>query len=234
MKTIAFLTALVILMAAGAAAADWQWPAQMNLGGFQISSISGTVSANGSGNATGTLAIPGMGNSSINLSRSAQGSITGSLSLDARVSGGSLRGNFTLTSSGLRGRGTLQCGSHSIDSPNVEINSRGEATGSGRLALGRLAANVDFSASSSSCNFIGEAPANAQVDTPMASYKLDGRVDVRGSGGSVTATLTGQVQRTGKVSNQVTTTNVPSTRLDLASGQLTISVGGVSVTFSVL
>jgi hypothetical protein len=234
MRTIAILAALVALTATSLLAADWEWPAQMTLGNFQISGIGGTVNPNGSGSATGTLQVPGMGNANISLTRSAQGNITGTTSLDARVSGGSLTGNFILSNSGLSGRGSLECYSQTIDSSDISISSRGEARGSGKISLGRLNTQVDFTASSSSCNITGETPVKAQVDTPMASYKLDGRIAVRANGGSLSAMLSGEVERTGKVSNQVTTSSVPSTRVDVSSGQCTVSVGGVSVTFSVL
>jgi hypothetical protein len=234
MRTITIVTALVILTAAGALAADWQWPAQMSLGSFQISGINGTVNADESGTATGTLQIPDMGNSNVDLSRSSQGNITGTLSVDARVSGGTLQGSFTLSNSGLSGRGTLECLSRSIGSSDISISSRGEAKGSGRISIGRLVVQVDFSASDSSCSISGEAPVKAQVETPMATYKLNGRLAVRTSGGSLTGMLSGQVERTGNVSNQVTTSNIPNTRVDLSNGQCTVNVGGVSVTFSVL
>jgi hypothetical protein len=234
MRTIAILIALVVLTSANAFAADWQWPAQMSVGGFQISNVQGTVNANGSGSATGTLQIPGMGNPGISLSRSAQGNITGTVSIDAGVSGGSLRGSFALSNSGLAGRGTLECYSKSIGSSDIGISSRGEAKGSGQMSFGRLSVRVDFTASSSSCSISGEAPIRAQVDTPMASYDLDGRIAVRSSGGSLLGSLSGQVKRTGKVSNQITTTNIPNTRVDQSNGQCTVNVGGVSVTFSVL
>lgn len=234
MKTIAILTALVILTAVGAFAADWEWPAQMSLGGFQVTGISGTVNPNGSGNAAGTLQIPGLGNSNINLSRSPNGNITGSVSIDTRTFAGSLRGSFVLSNGGLGGRGTVECYSKSIDSSEIGITNRGEARGSGRMGLGRASAQVDFNVSSSSCNISGDLPVKAQVDTPMATYKLDGRLAIRAAGGSLSGMLSGQIERTGKVSNQVTTTNIPNTRVDLSNGQCTLSVGGVNVTFSVL
>lgn len=234
MRTTAIVIILVILAAAGASAADWQWPAQMSLGGFQITGINGTANAQGSGTATGLLQIPGMGNPSVSLSRSSQGSITGTVPVDARVSGGALRGSFALSNNGLNGRGTLEFLSRSIDSSSISISNRGEARGSGSITLGRSSVPVDFSASGSACSLSGDAPVKAQVDTPMASYKLNGRLAVRTSGGSLSGTLSGQVERTGNVSNQVTTSSIPNTRVDLSSGQCTVNVGGVSVTFSVL
>lgn len=234
MKTITIVIALVILAAASALAADWQWPAQMSLGNFQISAISGKINADGSGTATGAVQIPGMGSSSISLIRSAQGSIAGSLSLDAKVSGGTLKGTFALSDRGLSGRGTLECASRSIDSSDIVISERGEAKGSGQMDIGHLSAQVDFTASESSCSISGEAPVKAQVDTPMATYKLNGRLVLRTNVGSLTGTLSGQVERTGKVSNQVTTSSIPSSRVDLSNGQCTVNVGGVSVIFSIL
>jgi len=233
MKTIAIVAALVILTAAGAIAADWQWPAQMTLGNFQITAISGSVDANGSGRATGTLQIPRMGNFAVVLSRSPQGDITGAAAINAAVSGGTLQGNFTLSNTGLAGRGALQCNTGPLESSDISISNKGVATGSGSVRLGRLNAPVQFSASASSCGISGEVPVSAQLDTPMASYKLSGVLALRTNLNALSGTLSGKVERTGKVSNQVTTTDLPRTHVDLSNGQCTVNVGGVSVTFSI-
>lgn len=227
MKTTAVIAALVMIMAAGAYAADWQWPAQMSLGGFQITEIRGSVGANGSGTASGTVQVPNLGNGKANLTRSARGDITGSATLDTR----NLRGSFSFTSSGLRGRGTAMCFSRQIDSPDISIDSRGEARGNGRIDVGRSVVQVEFALSASGCRVNGEMPLTLKVDTAVATYKFDGRLRIR-SGAGLTAVVSGKVERTGKLSDQVTSYSIPETTVDLSRGQCTVNVGGVSVTFS--
>lgn len=227
MRAIALILELMI-MAAGSWAADWQWPAQMTVGGYQITNIRGSANPNGSGSATGTLQISNLGNTNVSLTRTARGDVTGSASIDTR----GVRGNFTLSNSGLRGRGSVECSAKTIDSPAIGISARGEASGSGRMSLGRLNASVDFSVSGSSCSVGGVAPVKAQIDTAVATYKFDGRLNIQGSSGRISATVTGRIERTGKLTNQVTTTNIPSTSVDISNGQCTVNVGGVSVTFT--
>lgn len=226
MRTIALIIGLMTLTAAGCWAADW--PAQMTLGGFQISNIRGTANADGSGTATGTLQIPGLGNANVSLTRSVRGDVNGTASVDSRA----VRGSFALSSGGLRGRGSVECPPKTIDSSAISISPRGEATGSGRLSLGRLSASVDFSVSGNSCSLNGAAPVRAQADTAVASYKFDGRLAIQGGGGRISATVSGRVERTGKLAKQVTTFNIPNTSVDVSNGQCAINVGGVSVTFT--
>lgn len=223
---IAALLALVAMAAAGVRAEDW--PSQTTVGGFQIVSIRGTVNANGSGRATGTLQIPSLGNTSISLTRSASGDITGSTSIDAK----GVRGSFTLSNSGLRGNGSVDCSPRPIEGASMSISSRGDASGSGRMSLGRLSASVDFTVSGSSCTVSGSAPVKMQIDTQIATYKFDGRLALSGSSGRVSGTVSGKVERTGKLTNQVSTFNIPSTSVDISNGQCVMNVGGVSVTFT--
>jgi hypothetical protein len=217
-----------MLTVAGCWAADWQWPAQMTVGGFQIGNIRGSANADGSGSATGTLQIPGLGNANVSLTRSTRGDISGAASLDTR----SVRGSFTLSSGGLRGHGSVDCPPKTIDSSAIGISPRGEASGSGRISLGRLSAMVDFSVSGFSCTVNGAAPVRAQADTAVATYKFDGRLGIQGGGGRMATSVSGRVERTGKLANQVTTFNIPNTSVDISNGQCAVNVGGVSVTFT--
>lgn len=228
MKSAILIVFMAILIASGASGADFQWPSQMNIGGFQITDIRGTVSPNGSGSATGTLQVQNLGNVGVRLARSVRGDISGATSIDMR----GVRGSFTLSNSGLRGQGTVDCAPKSIVNASISINPRGEASGSGRLELGRLSPSVDFSVSNSSCSFRGSTPVRAQVDTAIASYKFDGTLGVQGGGGRVSGTVSGRVERTSKVANQVTSFAIPNTSVDVSKGQCTVNVGGVSVTFS--
>ncbi len=228
MKSIGLIASLILLMATGASAADFEWPAQMNVGGFQITDIRGTVSQDGSGTATGTIQLSSLGNASVRLTRSSSGDVKGTSSIDTR----GVRGSFTLSDSGLRGQGTVDCSSKSISNASINISPRGEASGRGKLDLGRLSASVDFNVSSSGCSFKGATSAGARVDTAIASYKLDGNLSVQSGGAGITGTMSGRVERTSKVANQVTSFNISNTSVDISSGQCTVNVGGVSVTFS--
>ena len=227
MRTIAFIAILIALTISTAAWAE-DWPSQVSLGGFQITDVRGSANADGSGTATGTLQIPKSGNANISLTRSSRGDITGSASIDAR----GIRGSFTLSSSGLRGNGSVDCSPKPIEGASINISARGDASGSGKMSIGRLSAPVDFDTSGSSCNISGTAPVKAQIDTQVASYKFDGRLGLSGSSAKVSAKVSGKVERTGKLTKEVTTVNIPSANVNLSNGQCTVNVGGVSVTFS--
>lgn len=228
MKTVALIAGLIALAVAGACAADWQWPSQMDIAGFHITSIRGTVGADGSGNASGTLQIPSVGSSAVSLTRSSRGDITGRASVNARP----IQGSFDLNARGLTGHGSVDCSPKPVDSASISINSRGQASGSGRMSLGRLSLPVDFTTSGSSCTVSGAAPVSAKVDTAVATYRFDGRLNVHGDNGRASGTVSGKVERTGKLANQVTAFNIPTTSVDLSNGRCTVDVGGVSLTFA--
>ena len=229
MKTIVVLVALIMLLSAVANASDWQWPDQMTIGGFRITDIRGSVGSDGVGSATGAVSIPSMGTTRVNLTRSARGEIAGSFSLDTRR----VRGSFKLSERGIQGSGTVECPPKSIDSSSVEITPRGDTKGSGRVSLGRLSAAVDFNVSASSCSMDGSVPVKVQADTAVASYIFNGVLALAGGGGRMSGSVTGSVERTGKLTNQVTSFNIPKTSVDLNNGQCTINIGGVSVVFTV-
>lgn len=236
LRTVLLGTILALLIACTATstlfAAGWEWPSQMNIGGFSVTDVRGSVNGDGSGSATGTLQIPGFGNSRVSLNRSSRGEVAGSAPLNVRSSDVDLRGDFSLSNSGLRGRGTLNCASRTIDDASISISSHGQATGSGRIQLGHLALNVDFNLSSSSCSITGSASVRSQADTPLATYKFDGRLNAQSSGGRLSVLAAGKVERTGKLANQVTTSNISNAPVDSSNGQCTVNVGGVSVTFT--
>jgi len=229
MRTTTLIAILIALITTtGAWAEDWQWPSQISVGGFQVSDIRGSANADSSGKATGTLQIPNLGNTNVSLTRSSLGDFTGSASINAQ----GVRGSFALSASGLRGNGTIDCSPRSIEGANINISARGDASGSGRMSLGRLSASVDFDVSGSSCNVSGTAPVKAEIDTQVATYKFDGHLSLSGSSAKVSATVSGKVERTGKLTKQVTTVNIPNTNVDISNGQCTMNVAGVSVTFS--
>lgn len=228
MKTVVVLVSLIILSSICAHAADWQWPEQMTIGGFRITDIRGSVGSDGVGSAIGGLSIPNIGSTRVNLTRSARGEIAGGLSLDSR----SIRGSFKLSDRGLQGSATIECPPRSIDSSSVEITPRGDAKGSGRVALGRLSAAVDFNVSGSSCSVDGSVPVRVQADTAVATYKFDGTIALTGGSGRMSGTVSGSVERTGKLTNQITSFNIPKTSVDLTNGQCAVNIGGVGIIFT--
>ena len=228
MKRITLIAGLILLIASGVYAADWQWPSQMDIAGFHVTNISGRAGADGSGTASGTLQIPNLGNANVSLTRSSRGDVTGRTSIDASP----ISGSFDLTNRGLNGRGTLDCSPKSVDTASISINSRGQGSGSGRMDLGRVNLSVDFTTSGSSCSLSGSSPVNAKVDTAVATYRFDGRLTVQGNNGRASGSVSGKVERTGKLANQVTSFSVPVTSVDLSNGRCTVDVGGVSITFA--
>ncbi|MGI6296645.1 MAG: hypothetical protein ACOX3G_11215 [Armatimonadota bacterium] len=228
MRFLVFVVGMLLMVSVSAQAADWQWPEQMTIGGFRITDISGSISSDGSGSAAGALQIPSLGSSRINLSRTARGEISGAVSLSTR----SVSGSFKLTDRGLQGHGTVECSPRSIDSSSVEITPKGEAKGNGRVSLGRLSVGVDFNVTASSCSVDGSAPIKIQADTAVATYKFDGKLELAGGGGRMLGSVSGRVERTGKLTDQTTSFNIPKTSVDMSNGQCVVNVGGVSVTFN--
>lgn len=238
MLRLVFVVTLVVVMTAsvavrGALADDWQWPSQMTVAGFNISGIRGSVNPDGSGAAAGSLQIPGISGQPINLTRSARGDISGAMpSFNARAAGASIQGDLRLTGRGLEGRGSIQGATKPIGDASIAVAPNGRFTGSGRLALGNLGVPVKFEVSGSTLGFNGSSPVQSQVDTPLAVYRFDGALKVDGgAGGKLGVVARGQVQRTGKLANQVTNQAVSDVPVNPSDGRATINVGGVAVTF---
>jgi hypothetical protein len=229
------IVALAITMLLGAVSSSvfaWEWPTQMTIGGFSVANIRGSVNPDGSGNATGTLQMPG-GAPRISLSRSASGQITGSLSLSARVYGVEVQGAFTLSDSGLLGRGVVLTSPRPIVDASISVGSGGAVNGSGHIQFGSLTLGAQFNFSGGSCSIKGSAPVAPQPqDTPLAVYKFDGQIALQCAGGAKLGVVAnGTVQRTGKLSSQVSNFTVSNLQVNPSDGKGTCSVGGVSVTF---
>lgn len=229
MRFLTLVMGILLMVSVSAHAADWRWPEQMTIGGFRITDISGSVSSDGSGSAGGALQIPNLGSSRVNLSRTTRGEISGAASLNTKT----VNGSFKLTDRGLQGRGAVECSPRSIDSSSIEITPRGEAKGSGRVGLGQLSVGVDFSVTASSCSVDGSAPIKIQADTAVATYKFDGRLALAGGGGRMMGSVSGRVERTGKLTDQTTSFNIPKSSVDMSNGQCVVNIGGVSITFNV-
>ena len=202
------------------------WPAQMTLGGFAITRITGSDDS-----ASGSIRIPGVGDKPISLSRSS-GGVTGTLSLSARMSGADLQGDFNLDSSGLKGHASVRCSPKTIADASVTISSNGRATGSGSISFGSLNMQAAFDISGSSFALSGSAPCRSHAENTIADYDFSGALDLSGSGGRMVLTARGAVQRKGKLADKVTTEDVSGINVDANNGQGKVNVDGVTVTFS--
>jgi len=232
-KRLAFVIlamAATCILPTGVWAAQWEWPSQMSIGGFGVTGISGSVSPDGSGSASGTLQIPGAGGERISLTRSSGGEVTGSASIDTRAGGVGVQGSFTLNSSGLRGSGTLRTSPRSIVDASITVSQGGQFTGSGRVELGRLSTNVSFTLANTT-SISGSVAARDRTDTPLATYKFEGRVNLEYAGSRINGIASGNVQRTGKLSDQSTSYPVSGASVNLSDGSCSVNVGGVIVTF---
>jgi len=214
------------------AAQGWQWPAEMRLGGFYITGIQGNVNRDGSGSATGTAQIPGIAGQKALLTRSANGEISAEVSLGAKISGVELVGLFLLDDDGLRSRkAELRLIPYPIVDCAVSVDPNGRFVGTGKLRLRQLAVPVKFSISRDSFTLEGSGEVGSQVDTPLAKYTLSGTLDVASKRPQITATVSGIVERVGKLSSQSAKVRVSDVQVDVLQGTCTITVEGVAVTF---
>lgn len=217
--------ALLVFMAASAVSAE-PWPADMTVGGFAITGISGSDSS-----ASGNIRIPGVGDKPVSLSRNS-GGVTGTLSLSARMSGADVQGDFNLDGGGLRGRAAIRCTPKTIADASVTISSDGRATGSGSISFGSVNMQAAFDISGSSFALSGSAPCRSRAENTIADYDFAGALDLSGSGGRMILTARGSVQRKGKLADKVTTENVSGISVDPNDGQGRVNVDGVTVAFS--
>lgn len=232
-KSIFAIALVLCAVPFGLLAEDWQWPAQVSVAGFDITNVRGSVRPDGSGTAIGIIEIPAVGNHRISLARSARGEITGDTSMNAKVADVDLQGNLALSGGGLEGRGTVQSTPKPIQDASIVVDPSGRVTGSGKVALGAISVPAKFTIAGGAFEVTGSAAAQPPVaDTPLAAYKFDGSLQLQGEpGGRLGITASGQVQRTGKLTNQVTTFGVSNVPVNASDGRGTASVDGISVTF---
>lgn len=230
------IATLVTLMAfgcglAGSAMAEArEWPGEMNLGGFAVSGIRGSSNADGSGSASGTLMLPVANNPRISLNRTSRGDVSGNLSLTARTAGYEIQGSFSLDNSGLRGRGTVRTPAKPIADATFAVEPGGQFSGTGRMDLGAAGMPVRFSIGPGRASVNGSGQVQSQADTPLATYVFAGTLQVDGGGGNISLSAKGNIRRTGKLTNQVTTSQA-SMPVDPNTGVGRANVDGVNVAF---
>lgn len=207
------------------------WPSEITIGGFTITGIQGSIKADGSGSASGTLQMPIANNPRISLNRSARGDVTGNTSISARLSGYEIHGNFVLDNSGLRGRGSMKTSARPILDASFTVDRAGQFSGTGRMELEAINMPIRFTIGPGGASLSGSASVRTQADTPLASYAFSGELTLNGSPGRLLITAAGTVQRTGKLTNQVTSWTVSNVLVDPSTGIGRVSVDGVNVTF---
>jgi hypothetical protein len=224
--------ALLIFMAATCTADQqgWQWPEQMNIAGFNVTGIKGTVGPDGSGSAEGALSLGMLGNQSISLSRSSNEVINALVSLSTNLAGADIQAKLILDDNGLAGKGTIKSSPRPVADASMSVNNSGAVSGSGRVTLGGLNVPVDFNIGGS-FDLSGSVNISKQADTPLALYVFNGSLDLKGDSGKILVFANGQVQRTGKVANQISSESVSNAPVNPSDGQAVINVGGVNVTF---
>lgn len=212
--------------------APFQWPGQMTVGGFNITDIKGTAKDDGSGSATGSIQIQGIEKRLVTLTRSARGEVTGKVALNTRVAGTAVQAELSLGKDGLKGTGSLQTSPKPLTAATISVNSRGQFSGSGKIALGKIAVPTEFALVGGSLRLSGTASVQVRADSALAVYKLEGSLTLKGGPGKIDLTLDGKVERTGKLAKQSTTTKVSKVNIDPNDGKCKIDVDGVAVTFS--
>jgi len=236
MTRTALLLAISLLAgAAGAAhsADTWEWPAEMSLGGFSVTGIRGSVNPDGSGGATGSTQIPGVLGQKVVLTRTARGDISGNVAVAARISGAEIQGAFALDAGGLKCRSAMiKLIPRSVIEAATTVSTGGQFAGTGRVVLGNVSVPVKFAISRESFSLGGSTSVQTQADTPLATYTFSGEMKLDAGGARIWLAAKGSVQRTGKLSNQVSTTRVSDVQVNVMEGTGIVSVEGVSVTLA--
>lgn len=226
------IAVLVLLVLCGTAqGADWTWPDKVTIAGFTVTSVRGSVNADGSGIATGTLVISGAGNTPATITRSPGGDLAATCGVSIRVDGADVQGNGVLNSRGLRINGTIHGSVKPVCDAAMSVEPGGRFQGAGRISLNDLAVPVTFTLTGSGFSVRGSAPVESQCDTSLAVYKFSGSLSLDGSSGRLVLTAAGKVLRKGKLADQVTVHPVSGVPVNLNDGTGPADVAGVNLRF---
>lgn len=229
----ALLACLLLLCALSSCLAQtWEWPEEMRLGGFSVANIQGIVNSDGSGEAQGVVYIPGIPAQKAVLRRSSNGDISAEVSMNARISGAELAGNYILDAGGLRSRrAEIHLVPHSVSDVSAAVDTGGRFSGTGRAKLGRLSVPVKFAISKDFFTLEGSTEVRSQQDTPLAKYTLSGMLKLTTRPPQILLTVSGTVERLGKLSNQSAKMQVSNVQVDASQGTCSISMEGVAIAF---
>ncbi|MGQ9454530.1 MAG: hypothetical protein ACUVT8_12705 [Armatimonadota bacterium] len=213
-------------------AEGWEWPAEMQLGGFRINDISGAVRPDGSGEATGIVVIPRIPGQRAVLKRLANGEILAEVAMNARISGAQLVGSYVLDMRGLRSRrAEIKLIPHSVVDVDATVDPGGRFVGTGRVKLNQLLIPVKFSIFGDSFVLAGSTKVQSQLDTPLAKYTFSGELKLSTQVPQVLLTASGVVRRIGKLSDQSATVTVSDVGVDAVQGTCVVTIEGVAVAF---
>lgn len=228
---IVFVVWIMIAMFAVPALAEAEWPESMDLGGFTLSGIKGSVSEDGSGHATGKVAVPGGGNCRVDLTRSSAGLVIGSTRTSFNIGGVRVDGSFMLDRRGMQGTGTVQTQGQPICDANLVVEPRKGITGNGIVRLGRgLSVRVTCAVDQRGVTASGSLPCKASIETPLAIYTFKGDIDVSASGANIKTVAKGNIERTGRIGGMSSTFGPLVFEVDPASGKAEVNVGGAGIT----
>jgi len=233
MRIIATLIFLILIFTTAVHADTWQWPADMNIGGFSITGIRGNVSSNGSGNASGILQLSSLNNPQINLTRSAGGNVSGNTTVSlVRPFGYDIQARLTLDNHGLKGKGTFKTPLKPVVDASITIETSGQISGSGKMDLApAVVMPVKISMPTNSFSITGKTPSHAQADTPLATYSFSGELKLDCTNMKTQITASGSVQRTGKLSSQVAVTKISNVLVNPNDGTGKAVIDGVTIVF---
>ncbi|MCX8053480.1 MAG: hypothetical protein N3B12_06700, partial [Armatimonadetes bacterium] len=111
------------------------------------------------------------------------------------------------------------------------VSVSGVFSGTGIVPLGDLRTLVKFAISKESFTLSGSSTVQARTDTPLATYTFSGELKLEASNAKMWLTAAGSIQRTGKLTNQVSNTQISDVPVNISDGTATVNVEGVPVTF---
>lgn len=221
----------VIMSAVSIAPVVADWPSSLEVGGFKVSDIRGTMDDNGSGRATGKLALPGGGSTQVDLACTSAEVITASCRSGFTIANVRIDGTFLLDRRGMQGTGTINTKGKPISDANITVDPKRGVTGRGKVHLGSgFSVPVNFEISTSGVSVKGSAPRQASVDTPLALYTFKGNVTVSSSGTALKTTATGSIERTGKIGGMVSTFGPITFEVNPQTGDAQVNIGGANIT----
>jgi hypothetical protein len=211
------------------ALADWQ--TTLEVAGFTIGNIQGTMNPDGSGTAIGRLIFPGGGSNSVDLASSSAGVVTGSTRASFTLGGVRVDGSFLLNRLGLQGSGAIHTQGKPISDADMVINPKTGVNGKGNIRLGSdFFIPVDFDINSQGITVSGSNQRQVSIDTPLAMYTFKGDIKASTSAGKVKLSAAGNIERKGKIGGMVSTFGPLNFDVDASTGEATINVGGANIT----
>lgn len=225
---IAVIAWLAIGLISMPALADW--PKSFEVGGFQITGITGSTNQDGSGRATGKLNLRGGGALPIDLSRTSAGVVTGSSRAGFTVGSIRIDGSFILDRRGLQGTGIIHTQGRPITDANITVSPRSAATARGRVRLAPgMDVNVTCEVGQQGAITRGSTNRQVSIDTPIAVYTFKGNIELSSAGTALAATAKGTIERKGKIGGVVSSFGPLTFNVEIATGKANLNIAGTNI-----